>query len=765
MQPVESSSSPRRPLPNPPLPASPAQTLQSLQLEAVGTLEQLPEKLSESLTRLEPQAEKEIEDVSKMLDSLLLVHARQEVEEITKQVVEGVSHVLDYMGIVAQAHPIAAIVVGALSKVVSMEKQRHENNAHIVVVHATMVKTVYHVRFLARIPAKAEADLEERLNVIFQHMSGTIRDFGAFVDTYHGCWQKTYKVLFSHVHKEKLESFNARFQQHREDLDEMRKTLTQVQMTNVLTNTEEILKRLKNVDPDVQKAEAFVRDNGGADNVRTNPALVEQVANILQERATVSMKENLRQGFDDLLEKHTARYLKKLDSVQDTVLSSVSAAERAIISRLDEGPHHLIEDKEIQQIWERECVLGLPPSGGSRLSQEMSRWKSCVKCRIFIEGLHEHYQAIFHQHGAHKDAWTLSFFSRVMYHSAIGDVIDDDGSGYLSASEVNDFISEQRCLSHWSKPEWFALYYRSIRHIMSQLQESLHSLDNVPEKDTVVLIVESLKPFVLAADVEDFSRIVKIPHQLRRLQDEYRSYDQRKIIENLAHFGNHVADRTTLDAVVGDTRVELHMMPLLYILVIRLQEIVADILRAGSINNQNLVGVEELATSCIAVFVAFEDRMRDLVRGWRCEGKDISMQVDRYADGLFKKLYQETHLYEKPYHALRGCIFGDKLTMPRHLRPFASPHRSQNSVDRLAREMASLSTRVEVLETRLTESQQPRETRETRSRTSSSTTAQSSSRATVERGASRRRVAMDPSEKRTSRWRTFLLGLRRLFFH
>ena len=92
---------------------------------------------------------------------------------------------------------------------------------------------------------------------------------------------------------------------------------------------------------------------------------------------------------------------------------------------------------------------------------------------------------------------------------------------------------------------------------MLQLQDSLHSSADMPERDTVLLIVESLKPLVLVADVEDFSHIVKIPHQLRRLQEEYRSYEERKITENLAHFGNHVADRTSLDTVVGDTRVEL----------------------------------------------------------------------------------------------------------------------------------------------------------------------------------------------------------------
>ncbi|KAI8984923.1 hypothetical protein BD414DRAFT_547547, partial [Trametes punicea] len=636
--------------------------------------------------RLEPQAESEIEDVSKLLDSLPLAHARQDLEDLTKKIVEG--------------------------KVVSLERQRHENNAHIVVVHATMVKTVYHVRFLTRIPKGSEKDLEKRMNVIFDHMVGTIREFGKFSHTYayHACWQRTYKVLFAHMHKQKLEQFNRSFQQHREDLDEMRKTLNQMQLFTVLTNTESILKRLQVVDPDVEKAETFIRQNGGADKVRQvsngqeclmmqpgrqDPELVERVAAILQEKATLGMKETLRQGFDELLEKHTERYLKKLESVQDAVIASVSASQMSILSRLSEGPHTLIQDEEIRAIWERE-----------------SRWKSCVKCRIFIEdrkGLHEHYQAIFHEHGAHKDAWTLEFFSRVMYHSAIGDVIDEDGSGYLSASEVNDFISEQRCLAHWTNPEWFALYYRQIKHILQQLEESLHSGD-APERDRgslnlVLLIVNSLKPLVLAPDVEDFSGIVKVPHQLRRLQQEYKSYEREKIVSNLKHFGDHVADRSTLNSVVGDTRIELHMLPLLHVLVTRLQDTVVKITSSKRVQNESLITVEELATSCIAVFVAFEDRMRDLVRGWRCEGKDVSMQVDRYADGLFRKLYRDTHLYERPYEVLRDCMFGENLTLPRHLRPFGSPRRLQTSVDGLVRDVAGLSERVQALENRVGKTQ------------------------------------------------------------
>ncbi|KAI0676683.1 hypothetical protein C8Q78DRAFT_38191 [Trametes maxima] len=695
-------SSRTRPLPLPPSPTPSSQMLQGYQPQEITILD-------ESIRRLEPMAEDEVEEVSKMLDSLPLLHGRQEVEDIAKKLVEGVHHVLEYLDVVAQLHPIAGIVVGAFRSVVKLEIGRHENDAHIVVVHTTMVKTVYHLKFLTRVQSKLEDDLKEQMNVIFRHMSDTIRDFGAFVNTYHTCWQKTYKMLFSPIHRRKLESFNGRFQQHKEDLDTVKSTITHMQLAalidnteQLLDNTDDILKRLQIDDPDVRAAEAFVSSHGGPEEVRKNSDLIDRVAALLHEKVTAGMKENLELGFDGLMEKHAARYLKKLESVQDSVIASVSASQAVILTRLDAGPHELVEDSELREIWKR------------------NGWKSTVKCRVFVEGLHEYYQRQFHTNGAqvvHKDTWTLAFFSRVMFHSAIGDVVDDDGSGYISASELNDFISEQRCLPHWSKPQWFAFwacgwynnnswYYHRIKAITQDIEKTIHQAERAPMEDRgswslIRVVTDSLKPLVLAADVEDFSSTVKVPHQLRRLQEEYRAYEEEKIAKNLAHFDHHLVDRASLHYAVGDTRIELHMMALLYILVTQLQGVVSEIAVAKRVHNKALVTIEELATSCIAVFVAFENRMRDLVRGWRFEGKDIGMQVDRYADGLFRKCYREAEAYDQAYHILRGCIFGDDHTLPRHLRPVGSTRRIQTSMMReLEIDIATLSHRMRELEKR-----------------------------------------------------------------
>lgn len=47
-----------------------------------------------------------------------------------------------------------------------------------------------------------------------------------------------------------------------------------------------------------------------------------------------------------------------------------------------------------------------------------------------------------------------------LVHSAIGDAVDDDSSGFVSVYEANNFLFRRP--SKWSVPEWFALYAFSL---------------------------------------------------------------------------------------------------------------------------------------------------------------------------------------------------------------------------------------------------------------------------------------------------------------
>ncbi|OJT09714.1 hypothetical protein TRAPUB_13819 [Trametes pubescens] len=555
----------------------------------------------ERISRLESDAERQIEEVTSLLEDMSYKHIKREVDEMANKVLRGASKVFEFAKSLADIHPVASAVISAISFAVDLEIQHQENDAHIAVVHATMAKTVFHMRFLNQIPADEEKKLSDAMKVLFSNMAKTIHRFGQFLDTYHTHqWQRTVKVLFAHFHKSKLHEFDKEFKQHRDDMDDMYKSVAHVQLTTVVCNTTAILERLNRIrDPATQDAIDFVNKHGGADAVMKNTNLVEKVASLLGEKATYSMKSILNLGLDMLLHRHAyvwyipAGSLPQISFIftftgdRPVHAFKYKARETLIISpdattlvQLKDGPHELIENPEFQKLWQD--------------------------------------------------------------HSAIGDIIDDDGSGHITVLELNAFLTaENRRRPSWTNPGWLALYYGEIDAMMRDLQRSVEGVDLQPTDswNTVKGILGHLKPLILVADVEDFSGIIAVPHQLRRLQEEFRQFEEQTIRDNLHYFGVHLVDKTSIMVVVGDSRIELHMMPLLYVLTQRLCKLVKKLSGQRHIHHDEVIEVEELATSYIAIFVAFDGRLRDLSRGWRFEAKNIPLQVDRYADGMFKKYY------------------------------------------------------------------------------------------------------------------------------
>ena len=74
----------------------------------------------------------------------------------------------------------------------------------------------------------------------------------------------------------------------------------------------------------------------------------------------------------------------------------------------------------------------------------------------------------------------------------------------------------------------------------------------------------------------------------------------------------------------------------LYLLVTKLHGVIRHQTHDSRVHN-----IEELATSCMVVYLAFEARMHTLMRGWRSQGRDIELQLGRYADGLFYDFHRE----------------------------------------------------------------------------------------------------------------------------
>ena len=82
-------------------------------------------------------------------------------------------------------------------------------------------------------------------------------------------------------------------------------------------------------------------------------------------------------------------------------------------------------------------------------------------------------------------------------------------------------------------------------------------------------------------------------------------------------------------------------MCIFHLLLIRLQHVLRDPISHRAIRPTALAEFEDLATSGMVVYLTFEKRMHDLMRGWRSQGHDIDLQLGRFADGLFQDIQRE----------------------------------------------------------------------------------------------------------------------------
>ncbi|KAH9887589.1 hypothetical protein C8Q73DRAFT_205090 [Cubamyces lactineus] len=652
------------------------------------------------MNRQESLAERELEEVTRLLDQLTHVHHRNEANELAKNVFRGTRSALNFLNDLAQLHPIIDGVVKAVSVVIDLEFQRLQDDPCIAVVHTTMIKTVFHLRYLNRVSnVFEESPLKGAMEIMCNNIAHTVRKFGEFVDTYHIHWQRTVKFLFSYAYKKQLQHLGEEFERLRRDLDEMYRSTTQIQIAPAITNTTEILNSIHLIDPDMLQAQHVAEASGGVEAVLQSPTHIEEVAAQMGENVTHTMLSVLQGGFDGLLQKHAPRYHMKYKSVEARIVQS----ERRAVET-NEGSHKAIEDEEFQQIW---INYG---------------WRITVKCSCFVEGLHEYYNARLHaqNHGSgisSDDAWTSQYLSRTMYYAAIGKIIDDDGSGYIAAQELNVFLkSGQRCLPEWRKPQWFAFwasgwhnnnawYYDEISRMMQGVQDMSQGADldaRNPHWASTTLTLQSLQPLLLVMGNEDISGVdeSRTPRQLLHLQQEFRQFEEKTISDKLHDFGFYLVDTESIVAVVSDTRIELHIMSLLYLLAKRIHELVSKVVTQQRNTAEDLCEIEAVATSCIAVFVALDHRLHELTYGWRLEAKDVSMQVDRYADGLFKRYYTKPWLFQKAYDNLRCNMFGDKHELPRNLRPIT---RTQLPVPAPADAVDTLAKRFQELQIHLNE--------------------------------------------------------------
>lgn len=627
--------------------------------------------------------------------------SKRDTGERTKNILIGCQQVLEIVDQFSDAVPGGRYVIFAAKAVLNIEMSRRENSEQISVIFHYMTTMVEALTLLdgPNAPQKTEG-----LQAVLTKMTNAVNEFGALADYYYTkCKSHFVKYMRSGDIRGKLNGCIDTFKNCREDLifqlqirqDKMQQDVLESQK-QMSTDVEKILQRLS--EPAVQNPEELRQieiAKGGIKEILADDEMMERVAGMFKESITPGMFNALHGQLDTLLEENKAAFMLKLDAAKDEIKDSIDQSTQAILRRLDEGPHQLIDDPDIRALWQQ------------------SGWKLGVKCRTFVNGLCLYLFMKLHNASnsgeVPPDAWTVRVLSKVNNHNAIGEVIDEDASGYLSVHEVNHFINQKP--KDWSTPVWFvhaAVGWKHINHrYLCYVEDQF-----VDVKDTARGLARSWFRRDLEKPIKEYIDMLKLVRltfqpvhddgKASRSANSLSADDsvelesliaissqnvETKMKEKLEKVNYNLDDTALLPSITGTSNVRMEQVFLILVHLV-LKEHKARIVgkltsRESSKIFEMMTEWESMKVSLATLLLGFHDRMEALTLSWRSLKLDVNVEIESYSNGFF-------HGWHRDYTTLAPT---------RKVRPFLAQQRESSGQDEEVEEVEK--TQLEILLQRL----------------------------------------------------------------
>ncbi|KAG9093131.1 hypothetical protein FRC06_011654 [Ceratobasidium sp. 370] len=509
--------------------------------------------------------------------------------KITKQVVgillAPAKDLVDLLSAVSDVHPAIQVVAGVFKAIIKLEMDRQENDRQIAVLYNSMSNMLIVLAYLDDLFTRKDG-LHQLLDKKLEEIVNLINEFGNFCDVYYK-HRSVVRFLRSAKYKEMLAGFAQSFTDTKSELESLvsQRTAMTVHRTAdtvdvVAANVSQLVAFMEIHTSREREAEALVKSKGGIEAVLKDDKLLTEVAQKLGDQVNASVQYTLRQDLTQQLKDNHALFNIKMQAVQEQITETVNRSTKTILMTLEAGPHELIHDPDIKQIWK-----GMSDSAEEGYTYEC-KWRNTVKCRNFVSAVHHHFELLFirhaHQHRSpHPDLWTLNYLSKVIFYPAIGDAIDEDSSGYVSLHELNHFFDSRP--REWTVPQWIAYWAAGWYR-------------------------DNLRQVNLVEDIET-------PNDSLRYRDKIMS--RLRFLEGAVET-MHAENKEVFKEFVESIKV-------------------FDIGRDKPLQPGAAVA---MSNSWQVVFDAFVRRMRSLTESWRQQRMDIALQAQWYANGLFEDWYK-----------------------------------------------------------------------------------------------------------------------------
>ncbi|KAJ7337674.1 hypothetical protein DFH08DRAFT_812993 [Mycena albidolilacea] len=565
----------------------------------------------------------------------------------------GLQQVAIVFGTAAELDPRAKAPISFCMNILQLEINRRENDEEIVAVCYSMASMIYVLRYLHKNITPHE-ELVDGLANDLSNMTTEIEKFGAFTEVYYTkCKMWIVRYIRVNEFTKTLRGFAKNFQSYQEKLEfalVAHMASGQVQISYDLgTIKSSISTLIDRVATPASEREAqaleYVRSHGGTQIVE-NPAGLTEVAKMLRDSITSSTMQALKGDLDDLIERNSGLFDFKIKGAEMALREAMDRSTEKIMNRIAEGPHDLIDEPDIKQIWK-------------------------ALCRHFTN------KFLTTPDGEpHVESWTLKVLRKVVNYPAIGEAVDEDASGFVSVHEINHFLERNKDLSI---PVWFAFWavgpqYLNIMYDARYTLEIIQNMEDLAEKclslktddpdldmniDYYIEVLE-LVPFITGWYEQDASATgldeldTDTAQEIIRVSDMLAQKREDDITTGLERIEYHV-EESTLPMLAGfrieqacskcSTPILLLIIMVLLVLVLRKHY---ETISAGMQEMTSREFSEEWDTMWRAIDVLvrkFHDRLLSLRRSWRSQKLDINLQVQCYGGGLFNRWYQE---YIKP---------------------------------------------------------------------------------------------------------------------
>ncbi|KAJ3849871.1 hypothetical protein EV368DRAFT_85102 [Lentinula lateritia] len=601
-----------------------------------------------------------LKEAEEALDQFTASPVWTEGKEIAETLLEPAKDVVQLFDALTPLVPMFIIAKSVFVVIVQKELDQRQNDKNMGVVVFTIASGISDDGFFT-ISSNSRLSSGTRCNFheLTQKVVGKMNDFGNFQNLYrkHGHIGNLYNFWFttnsklsvlvhtmkSGAYKIQITDFIDTFKDFQNQLQQL---LTQVSALTINTVNEK-------TDALNQKLDAVIAAINSLTPAesRSTRFLNEITESEFGIRVTPQLKSILREDLASQLKSNEAMFKLQLEATQRDLEQSIERNTDAILTKLDAGPHELIHDEDIRQIWKGKYL----------------KWRLSCKTRHFVDAsaLHHYYVQKFTQYRkttgeTHKDQWTLRFTGRVIFQPAIGDAIDMDASGYVSIDEVNRFTAH--CPVNWSIPVFLAHaaagWYQSALDCRERCLDALQKIDRrvkrilppnrkhlrpyfqngcLPE---IWYIVDSLNTDTFKYQQEDMQFQFE---KLSSYRTEFMQATYTRLQNNLVNVKYRMVGSEDVRAVMGTSRCEAMVLPLLMLLLERHAKIfeTADNFILSDREFQ------DMTTSMQSIVYAFGRRYSILTEGWRQQRFDIPLQMSCFSYGIFVNWH--THFSSIPF--------------------------------------------------------------------------------------------------------------------